>query len=97
MATPIKYFNPEIKKAYKDIEEVANKAPGDAPQRATDYDHILIEKKRTRVHAFVRRQTSYVLTCKCLEELKAGNGEFEKDKNSIEDKSMMNIHEMPTL
>ena len=24
LATPIKYFNPEIKKAYKDIEKVAN-------------------------------------------------------------------------
>ncbi|HBG77160.1 MAG TPA: 5'-deoxynucleotidase, partial [Clostridiales bacterium] len=25
LATPIKYFNPKIKKAYKDIEKVANK------------------------------------------------------------------------
>ena len=25
MATPIKYFNPEIKKAYKEIEGVANR------------------------------------------------------------------------
>jgi 5'-deoxynucleotidase len=24
LATPIKYFNPEIKKAYKEIEKVAN-------------------------------------------------------------------------
>jgi len=24
LATPIKYFNPEIKKAYKDIEQIAN-------------------------------------------------------------------------
>jgi 5'-deoxynucleotidase len=93
LATPIKYFNPEIKKAYKDIEEVANKKLLEMlpKELQEDYDHILIEKKRDkRAYAFVKAADKLCAYLKCLEELKAGNGEFEKAKNSIEGQ----IHEM---
>lgn len=88
LATPIKYFNPEIKKAYKDIEEVANRRLLEMlpKELQEDYAHILIEEKRDKnAYAFVKAADKISAYLKCLEELKAGNREFEKAKNSIEE------------
>lgn len=87
LATPIKYFNPEIKKAYKDIEKVANiRLLGMLPkQLQEDYAHLLMEDQRNeKAYAFVKAADKISAYLKCLEELKAGNQEFEKAKRAIE-------------
>lgn len=87
LATPIKYFNPEIKKAYRHIEKVANSKllrmlPKELQQ---DYAYLFTENKEYRqAYAFVRASDKICAYLKCLEELKAGNREFEKAKKTIE-------------
>lgn len=86
LPTPIKYFNNEIHGAYKQLEERACDklldmlpAPlrgGIAPFVKADtdsYEYKLV-KAADKLSAYV----------KCLEELKAGNAEFRKAKESIE-------------
>lgn len=88
LATPIKYFNPEIKRAYKEIETVANnKLLGMLPKKLQeDYGLLLSEEKRDKnTYIFVKAADKICAYLKCLEELKAGNREFEKAKNTIEE------------
>lgn len=86
LATPIKYFNPEIKTAYKAIEAVANQrlfsmlpeelkaeySPVFFPT-AEDDEHWQLVKAADKICAYL----------KCIEELKAGNQEFIKAERSI--------------
>ncbi len=84
MPTPIKYFNPEIRKAYKDIEEIAeNKLISMLPEYFTndmyniyntDSDTMLLVKAADKISALI----------KCIEELNMGNKEFIDAKKSTE-------------
>ena len=86
LATPIKYFNPEIKKAYKDIEMVANKRlltmlPEELKE---DYETILFPITEDEEHWFLVKAADKICAyLKCIEELKAGNLEFSKAAKSI--------------
>lgn len=76
MPTPVKYFNPEIMSAYKQVESLASQKllstlpeelrPSYAPLLETDGDVRRIVKAADKLSAYI----------KCLEELKAGNDEF---------------------
>ena len=81
MPTPIKYYNPEIRGAYKAVEAVAgDKLLSLLPQEfQATYRPILQPQDETgeqRVKA-ADKLSAYL---KCLEELKAGNTEFRKAK-----------------
>ena len=86
LATPIKYFNPEIKKAYKDIEKVANvrllaMLPEDLKP---DYEPVFFPERIDDEHwNLVKAADKICAYLKCIEELKAGNTEFSKAANSI--------------
>ena len=93
MPTPIKYYNPEIKAAYKEVEAVANKKlvemlPEDlradyAPlleHGGEDPELLKLLKAADKISALV----------KCVEEENSGNKEFSKAKLSI----MESIKEM---
>lgn len=87
LATPIKYFNPEIKKAYKDIEKVANdRLLSMLPQELkSDYESILIPKEEDAEHwRIVKAADKICAYLKCIEELKAGNAEFSKAEKTIQ-------------
>ena len=86
LPTPIKYYNPAIRGAYRQIEDCATDKllsmlpeelqGGIAPYVKSDgdsYEYKLV-KAADKLSAYV----------KCLEELKAGNAEFKKAKESIE-------------
>lgn len=86
LPTPIKYFNEDIRSAYKDLEKTActkllKKLPQDLIPVYTDlvlpdetsYEWKLV-KSADRISAYI----------KCIEEIKAGNSEFKKAKTSIE-------------
>lgn len=86
LATPIKYFNPDIKQAFINLETIAKKrlhqmlpeefkpsyAPYLFPQK-DDEEGWLLVKAADKICAYL----------KCLEERKSGNEEFEKAEKKI--------------
>lgn len=85
LATPIKYFNPEIKDAYKRIEGIAcrrilDMLPEDIRQ---DYKSLIIQPDDEE-HQVVKAADRICALLKCIEEAKAGNEEFVKARQSIE-------------
>ena len=81
MPTPIKYDNPDIRRAYKDIEAVAERKllsmlPEDL---RADYDEV-ITIPDPEIRALVKAADKLSAYLKCVEELKAGNTEFRKAK-----------------
>lgn len=86
LPTPIKYFNPEIKNAYKDLEKNAcekllSMLPDELRESYTEYILPDTSKKEYQIVKFADRLAAYL---KCVEEIKAGNMEFKKAKKSIE-------------
>ena len=78
LPTPIKYFNPEIKRAYKQVEAVScEKLLGLLPQELQkSYEPLLFESDET-VSVIVKAADKLSAHIKCLEEQKAGNTEFD--------------------
>lgn len=77
MPTPIKYDNPAIRTAYKDVEAVAEgkllrMLP---PELQAAYAPVLTAVD-PEVERLVKAADKLSAHIKCLEELKAGNGEF---------------------
>lgn len=86
LPTPIKYFNPEIKNAYKDLEKNAcekllSMLPDELKESYTEYILPDTSKKEYQIVKYADRLSAYL---KCVEEIKAGNMEFKKAKKSIE-------------
>ena len=88
MPTPIKYFNPEIKNAYREIENTASDKlismlPKDFQE---DFESIL--KMNTdedkKLKKFVKMADRFSALIKCIDELRMGNDEFGKAQESIE-------------
>ena len=77
LPTPIKYFNPEIKQAYKQIEAVScEKLMGLLPEELKkSYEPLLFESD-PEVAVIVKAADKLSAYLKCVEELKAGNLEF---------------------
>ena len=76
MPTPIKYDNPAIRKAYKEVEKVAEDKllrllP---PDMQPVYKQVLRPDAETE--ALVKAADKLSAYIKCVEELKAGNNEF---------------------
>ena len=78
LPTPVKYFNPEIKRAYKQVERVsADKLLALLPPALREsYDPLVHESDET-VLPIVKAADKLSAHIKCIEELKAGNAEFE--------------------
>ena len=79
MPTPIKYYNPDIKTAYRQVEAVAqdkllSMLP---PELAPAYGPLVRESAR-EVKRYVKAADKLAAYIKCVEELKAGNAEFKK-------------------
>ena len=77
MPTPIKYYNPDIKNAYKKVEKVAGeKLVGMLPEelQATFLPIINIEDEYT--HKIVKAADKLSAYIKCVEEMKTANNEF---------------------
>lgn len=78
LPTPIKYYNPDIRAAYKQVEKVsAKKLLGMLPpQLQKSYEPLLLESDES-VKTIVKAADKLSAHIKCIEELKAGNQEFE--------------------
>lgn len=85
LPTPIKYFNPEIKSAYKDLEKnacekILNMLPDELKE---EYHSYVIADTNTEEYRLVKCADRLCAYLKCVEEIKAGNTEFKKAKASI--------------
>ena len=79
MPTPIKYDNPAIRKAYKDVEAVAERKLVDfLPQDLRGAYRDIVTPVDGEIEALVKAVDKLSAHIKCLEELKAGNNEFRE-------------------
>ena len=78
LPTPIKYYNPHIKDAYKQVERIAGERLLDMlpPQLRASYEHLVLEDD-AQVTPIVKAADKLSAHIKCLEEQKAGNTEFD--------------------
>jgi len=98
MPTPVKYFNPEIRDAYKKIEtyadrELLNKLPEDMKEH---YQKLYFSDPADPDDLYTRRLVKAAdkisALIKCIEELKTGNMEFRKAYESTE-RSLLKLSE----
>lgn len=84
LPTPIKYFNPEIRDSYKNLEKIANmKLLSLLPSEiSAEYEKIILDNSSVE-HKFVKYADKLCAYIKCVDEVKMGNAEFSKAKESI--------------
>ena len=88
MPTPIKYYNPQIKEVYKQIESVAEDKLISYLPDYMQQDITKIYKETGRdIKTLVKAADKISAYIKCLEEIKMGNSEFtvaaESTKNAV--------------
>lgn len=86
LATPIKYFSPEIISAYKKIENIAEKklVAMLPKQIRKEYEELILNREDdAEVFAIVKAADKICAYLKCIEELSAGNTEFAKAEKAI--------------
>lgn len=98
LPTPVKYFNPQIKTVYHDIEDIAkNKLLSYLPADLQgDYSGILFpdSDKDKELLRLVKAADKLSALIKCIEEKKAGNTEFDKAYQTLSSSiSAMGIEE----
>ena len=84
MPTPIKYFSPEMRDAYKSVESVARETIlSTLPEEFRgEYDGIInATPEEYRLVKYADKLTAYI---KCVEETSNGNSEFKKAAKTIE-------------
>lgn len=85
LPTPIKYFNADIKSAYKEIEGVAaDRLLALIPEDMREYYEPIFKKDKGDEHIrkLVKAADKISALIKCIEEEKAGNSEFASAKAS---------------
>ena len=90
MPTPVKYFNAELKSAYKEVEKVADKKlleklPEDLrPVYDEVFDPKTDDENEKYMRKLVKAADKLSALIKCISELNAGNNEFRTAKESTE-------------
>ena len=91
LPTPIKYYNPEIKTAYKQVEHVAGeRLLGMLPEALRSSYRPFVLEEDTDVLPIVKAADKLSAYIKCVEEQKAGNTEF----NSAAEQTLSSMKEM---
>lgn len=82
LPTPVKYYNPEIRDAYKQVEAFsAQKLLGMLPEHLRPaYEPLMSEDYDPSTQELVKAADKLSAYLKCVEEVKAGNNEFKKAK-----------------
>lgn len=89
MPTPIKYYNQDMKEAYREVENVAAKRLiAMLPEDFQDYYESLLIKgdspEEQLLWKYEKAADKISALIKCIEEEKAGNSEFSKAKETLE-------------
>ena len=96
LPTPIKYYNPAIKQAYKEIEAVScRKLLSMLPQELQPGYAPLLEESEPEVQVIVKAADKLSAYIKCLEEVKAGNSEFREAAQQT--KQALEGYDLPEL
>ena len=84
LPTPIKYFNPEIRDAYKKLEKYSNDRLLKLLPRelSGEYDKIVNDVDSVE-HRYVKYADKICAYIKCLDELKMSNSEFSHAEKTI--------------
>lgn len=91
LVTPIKYYNEEIRKAYKDVEKLAEERMIAMLPKEFQKDYRpLIQPEDPEEYRYVKAADQIAAYAKCLEELKTGNKEFSMARYTI----LQSIHDM---
>ena len=96
LPTPIKYYNPGIKDAYKQVERIAverllTMVP---PELRSSYASLVLEEDE-QLEPIVKAADKLSAYIKCIEEQKAGNTEFDSAaKATMEAMVAMNLPEL---
>ncbi len=78
MPTPIKYYNPDIKDAYKQVERIAgNRLLSMLPEALQDSYAAYVLESDAQITPIVKAADKLSAYIKCVEEQKAGNTEFD--------------------
>ena len=78
LPTPIKYYNPAIKQAYKQVEAIScEKLLALLPEELRNSYRPLLLESDEQVARIVKAADKLSAHIKCLEEQKAGNAEFD--------------------
>ena len=78
LPTPIKYYNPDIKQAYKQVERIAGeRLLAMLPEALRDSYAPLVLEDDKEVLPIVKAADKLSAYIKCIEEQKAGNTEFD--------------------
>ena len=96
LPTPIKYYNPDIKTAYKQVERIAGERLLDMlpPALRASYAPLVLEDDE-EVMPIVKAADKLSAYIKCVEEQKAGNTEFDSAaKLSMESMCKMDMPEL---
>ena len=84
LPTPIKYFNPEIRDAYKKLEQYSNeRLLAHLPKELAEEYCKIINDNSSVEHAFVKYADKLCAYIKCLDEVKMSNSEFSKAEKTI--------------
>lgn len=89
LPTPVKYYDENIKNAYKNIEKLAEKKLlSTLPEKLQESFSNIIIKKDSDDELFMIAKAGDVISAyiKCIDELKAGNNEFKSAKEKISKK-----------
>lgn len=87
MPTPVKYFNPAIRQAYRQVEAVSSRRllamlPDDLKE---EYEPLLMPDGRwTEERKIVKAADKLSALIKCVEECGQGNQEFQKARRTLE-------------
>lgn len=99
LPTPIKYYAPEIRDAYKKVEHIAaNQLLSEIPEDMRDaYKEILIENE-SEEWKYVKAADKLSAYIKCIEEKNTGNKDFSKAETAIKQAlEEMNMEETNTF
>ena len=96
MPTPIKYYNPQIKAAYKAVERIAGERLLEMlPEALRKHYSTYIFEDDAAIDTVVKAADKLSAYIKCVEEQKAGNLEFESA--AVQTMAAMKAMERPDL
>ena len=96
LPTPIKYYNPDIKHAYKQVERIAGERLLDMlPPALRESYAPLVQEDDEEVLPIVKAADKLSAYIKCVEEQKAGNTEFDSaERATMESLRQMDLPEL---
>ena len=96
MPTPIKYDNPDIRKAYKEVETMAErKLLHMLPEELQTAYAPIITGQSGEIEELVKAADKLSAYIKCVEEMKAGNNEFREA--AAQTRKALDAYELPEV